>query len=510
MPSSFPAGDSLEKIMAKFQIGADMPAYGYFEDFYDETTIALLSTTDETVAYEDSNGARIILHGTGFTSSGGSITGGQITGVEWLHKDGGSLVVITAASFAASTATVALAPGAVDIWEFMTFLSSGKDEFRSNGLGSDFTFGDNHGNDLFIASAAGSYTSGSKGNDIIRGGAAWDTISFESTFWLDDDKRGIKLNVSKGTIVDSWGDADKFDKKFEEYVGSEHADRMVGSTRDEAFAGMKGNDKIDGGKGVDDIRYFNDERRDGDDGIVADLAKGKIRDGYGDVDTVKNIEQVFGTFFDDVFKGDDRDNSFRGLSGVDTFNGRKGIDEINFDWFQDIVGEHGVDVDLSLPTGQIKDDGFGNVETAISIEKLAGGDFADKLKLSSAGGFAWGADGDDTLTAGKAGDWLGGGHGADTFVFGTLAASGKPGKTGAHSFIFDFDRDEGDLVDLSSIGGTSFIGTSAFSQVAGELRFKLAAGNTFIEGDMDGNGKADLILEFEGHITFVSDDLVLA
>jgi hypothetical protein len=50
----------------------------------------------------------------------------------------------------------------------------------------------------------------------------------------------------------------------------------------------------------------------------------------------------------------------------------------------------------------------------------------------------------------------------------------------------------------------------AFSSVAGELRYQFQNGNTFVEGDMDGNGQVDLALELNGEVTLVSGDFVLS
>lgn len=495
--------------MARFQIGDDMPEYGWFEDFYDSSSLALTTSETDTAVFEDGNGARIVLHGAGFVYDGGRITAGTVTGVDFLDENGGTLITVTEGNYNAASVSENLGTGDDDLWGFMTALTAGDDSFHGTDVGNDLNLGDNHGDDLIVAGTAGSYMSGSEGVDVMKGGDGWDTISYRDTHWRNDDTQGIRLDASKGKVIDSWGDRDKFDSRFEEFDGSVYADKMKGSGRDEAFMGVQGADKIDGGKGWDDVRYHQDQQFEGDHGIVADLAKGKIKDGFGTVDKVRHIEAVVGTYEDDVFKGDGQENQFRGLSGVDSFNGRGGTDQVDFNWWEDL-GQHGVDVDLTLATGQIKDDGFGNVETVTSIEALSGSNFADKLKLGTAGGWAWGGDGDDILTAGIAGDWLGGSSGSDMFVFETLASVNTPGKHGTHSYIDDFSQQEGDLIDFSAIGVMSFIGTAAFSNVAGELRYEFDDGNTFLQGDMDGNGKADLTLELGGEIDLVVADLVLA
>jgi hypothetical protein len=55
----------------------------------------------------------------------------------------------------------------------------------------------------------------------------------------------------------------------------------------------------------------------------------------------------------------------------------------------------------------------------------------------------------------------------------------------------------------------TFIGDSAFSGVAGELRYGQAAGSTYVYGDTDGDGVADVVLALTGTIDLTVADLVL-
>lgn len=490
--------------MAKMRVGNAVPEWVWFEDFYDEASLKLDTHSKSKAVYEDKNGFDIVLSGKNLDFSGKNIKSGQVESVQFLDDHGKTLISVTGGDYNAHKLSEALLKHG-SLWEFMTLLTAGDDKIYGSKVGFDLDFGLNDGNDLIVAGSGGSNIEGSKGNDTMKGGAGWDSISFGDTDWRSDDKHGIKLDAAKGTIFDSWGDKDKFDNKFEEYQGSVYADVLKGSKRDEAFMGLKGKDIIDGGGGWDEVRYHRDQRYNGDDGIVANLVTGKVRDGFGNIDSVKNIEAVYGTYFDDKFTGDKHDNQFRGLSGVDSFDGGKGTDQVNFDWWENL-GQHGVDVDLTLTTGQIKDDGFGNVETTKGIEALGGSNFADKLKLGADGGWAWGGDGKDVLTAGIAGDWLGGAGGNDTFVFLSAAAIGT--RTGKHCWVDDFSEGH-DQLDLSAISGLSFIGDDAFGNVAGELRFQKFANHTFVLGDTDGDGTADFALELNGAVDLKAGDLVL-
>jgi hypothetical protein len=64
------------------------------------------------------------------------------------------------------------------------------------------------------------------------------------------------------------------------------------------------------------------------------------------------------------------------------------------------------------------------------------------------------------------------------------------------------DRIRLDLTDANSnLAGTqdfAFIGTGAFTGVAGQLRYEQANGNTFVSADTNGDGDADFMLQLDG------------
>ena len=109
---------------------------------------------------------------------------------------------------------------------------------------------------------------------------------------------------------------------------------MIGSSRDDQFSGLKGDDFINGKGGFDLADYSKDANPNyphpGKHGITADLTKGTVIDGYGDTDTVKQIEGVRGTSRKDTFIGDKHDNYFQGMEGKDSYDGKKGIRRAQF------------------------------------------------------------------------------------------------------------------------------------------------------------------------------------
>ena len=79
---------------------------------------------------------------------------------------------------------------------------------------------------------------------------------------------------------------------------------------------------------------------------------------------------------------------------------------------------------------------------------------------------------------------------------------------------------QGDRIDLSAIdantangSGTneafSFIGSGAFSNVAGQLRSEVISGNTYLIADTNGDAIADLWLRLDGTVTVGAGDLTL-
>ena len=154
------------------------------------------------------------------------------------------------------------------------------------------------------------------------------------------------------------------------------------------------------------------------------------------------------------------------------------------------------------------------------MRTLLSGD--DVFKLSAYDDVAFGFDGrdlfyggagSDTFYGGNDKDRYYGGEGADYFVFETVSEIGK-GK-GQRDAIKDW-QDGSDIIALSVIdagnasGVFEFIGTSKFSGTAGELRyFHNDKGNTSIQGDVDGDGKADFNLKVKGSFDLDEWDFIL-
>jgi len=124
-----------------------------------------------------------------------------------------------------------------------------------------------------------------------------------------------------------------------------------------------------------------------------------------------------------------------------------------------------------------------------SVLRLFGGASDDRLFGGANADLIHGALGADSLQ---------GGAGPDSFRYQALAES----VVGSADHILDFtagtDRIELDRIDADSVaaGDQAFawIGSDAFSGTAGQLRASESGGRWIVEGDTDGDGKADLVI----------------
>lgn len=163
-------------------------------------------------------------------------------------------------------------------------------------------------------------------------------------------------------------------------------------------------------------------------------------------------------------------------------------------------------------------------------DKLTGMNEADNLSGGLGNDTLIGQGGSDVLTGGQGDDLLDGGAGAD-HLRGNLGKDRLAGEAGADVFIFntvaesrvaatgrdvilDFIHADHDKIDLhvidadSTAGGNQkfdFIGDSHFHHHAGELRVGHTAGNTFVTGDVNGDGKSDFAIEVHDGVLNLQD-----
>jgi Ca2+-binding RTX toxin-like protein len=243
------------------------------------------------------------------------------------------------------------------------------------------------------------------------------------------------------------------------HIGSPADDHLDGGSGDDELYGMFGDDFLEGYYGADllhggfgiDIASYIDSAT----GVVVNLATGTGNGGTAEGDILIEIEELLGSFHDDILIGDDGENRLLGRSGNDTLTGGGDDDALWGDGDNDTLkGGGGADVlhgDDGNDTAAYNDSAAGvivslNAGTAsgadatgdrfYEVENLTGsahvdwleGDIGDNVLNGLAGddtlkGFGgadtlYGGDNNDTLEGGGSADALDGGSGIDTAVYG--------------------------------------------------------------------------------------------
>ncbi len=197
-------------------------------------------------------------------------------------------------------------------------------------------------------------------------------------------------------------------------VGTSGNDALNGSAGNDTINGLGGDDMIDGGAGIDVIDGGSDGQF-GDTvtfthasaGIKVDLTAGTASDGQGGTDTIRNIEHITGTRFDDVLKGNTDTNWFMPGAGNDTVDGAGGGHDV-------VMYEESTSaINVNLQTGVASGASIGT-DKLTSIQNVHGSAFGDTITLGTTGGYVFARGGNDKLVGGNGNDLFFGGSGADT------------------------------------------------------------------------------------------------
>ncbi|WP_413814047.1 cadherin domain-containing protein [Rhizobium sp. Leaf453] len=152
----------------------------------------------------------------------------------------------------------------------------------------------------------------------------------------------------------------------------------------------------------------------------------------------------------------------------------------------------------------------------IGADKIVAGAGNDTLIGYAGNDLLYGDAGNDTLYGGLGADDLTGGAGQDTFQFKSVRDSTVA--TAGRDTIFDFSLSDGDRIDVSTIDANSalagnqafsFIGSAAFNGKAGELRYQKTSSDTYVYGDVDGDGKTDFAIHLDDAVTLTKGYFVL-
>lgn len=295
----------------------------------------------------------------------------------------------------------------------------------------------------------------------------------------------------------------------DQLIGGAGDDRLFGGDGNDIFGIDSGKDVADGGAGLDLVAVAFGGKTD----VEIDLRDtGFQKVGGGETIKLISIEGAYGGNGDDKLTGDAQANALSGNYGDDTLIGGAGDDTIYGGLGDDVLkggagedtlgfgssNDHGVTVSLAnhgvqkIGEGRDKIVGFENIRGTYYDDKLTGDDGFNHIE---------GGNGDDTINGGGGQDGLFGDSGDDVFLF--------KGKIVGVANIADFnDYGDHDLIDLSGVDANidlkgdqdfTFIGTSAFTGVAGQLRWSHFGNDPsrdiLVSGDTNGDGVADFNIQ---------------
>jgi Ca2+-binding RTX toxin-like protein len=187
------------------------------------------------------------------------------------------------------------------------------------------------GDDLLQGGANQDFLVGGKGNDTLDGGAfgEFNEASFEDApaGAIVNLTNTTQLTVLAGTAHDGFGTVDTL-IGIQGVFGSESNDTIFGGSSSEFFEGMGGNDSIVGGAGFgfDALEYFSSA-----DGVTANLSNQGVAQFISatqGTDTFTQIEDLYGSSFNDSLTGDINANYLFAREGNDTLVSVSGADTL--------------------------------------------------------------------------------------------------------------------------------------------------------------------------------------
>lgn len=348
---------------------------------------------------------------------------------------------------------------------------SGNDRIVGNVAAN--TLWGNGGADTLIGGDGDDLLYGGSGGDRLEGGNGIDSASYlEATARVVVDLASPSLNGGEAT-----GDTYS---SIEQVIGSNYDDSLSGDSAANGLGGFGGNDtlngrggndvlvggdgndilnggagadRLEGGNGIDTATYsaalLNSLLSLSVSGVTVDLKAPSANTGEAAGDSFFFVENLTGSAFNDVLRGDDGANVIDGLGGNNALQGRGGNDTL--------IG------------------GIGN----------------DKLQ---------GDAGADTLT---------GGLGFDTFIFVATGDSPTTGRDTITDFLSLTDKIDLKAIDaninLAGDQAFTYIGSGGFTHVAGQLNFT----GGIVAGDVNGDGIADFQIAVRGLALLAAADFIL-
>ena len=370
--------------------------------------------------------------------------------------------------------------------------------------------------DRLMGDAADNLFGHTGGRDVFDGRGGVDTADFSAhgaAVWADLAFGGVEAWTRDGTdlAAGAWREIADL-ASIENLTGSVFDDQLWGDGADNVLGYVGGRDRLDGRAGIDQVDF-------GEFGaaVWVDLAFGGVeawtRDGadltsgaWREIADLASIENITGTAFNDLLRGDGADNVFGYTGGFDTFLGESGSDSADFSAFGSAVW-----VDLAHDGAEawtrdgddLSSGSWREIADLTSIESAIGTVFDDLLRGDLGDNTLRGGAGDDRLLYTGGFDMLDGGSGIDMADFSAFDAAVwvNLGHPGPEAWTRNGnDLSSGDWQEIADLAGIEGVIGSAFNDnLRGDWR----------DNTLTGGAGDDVFLFSWGPGTSFGDDRVL-
>ena len=346
--------------------------------------------------------------------------------------------------------------------------------------GADSLYGD-EGDDELQGGDGNDRLHGHAGADRLDGGEGIDWVSYSGS------SAGVRINLAASTagggeaegdalsaienlVGSGYGDVLRGDGFANELHGLDGADELYGNGGDDVLQGGAGADRLDGGDGSDTLSY-----QDSDAGITVSLVEGTTEGGHAQGDVIRSIENVVGSDYEDVIRGDNGANHLIGGAGDDILHGGAGADLLDGGKGTDLIeyqaSDAGVVVNLKEGTAE---GGHAEGDIIIDVEFITGSQYEDVLIGDNNDNTLYGYEGEDDLQ----------GEGGDDRMYGSAGADKLDGGEGSDGVSY-WLSDTGVTVNLED--GTGQGGYAEGDVIVNIERIEGSSHGDVLTGDDDHN-----------------------
>ncbi len=243
-------------------------------------------------------------------------------------------------------------------------------------------------------------------------------------------------------------------------IGNSQANRIDGLNGNDLLIGNAGNDYLDGQSNIDTVSYqyspngvivnideqlnyqnfggYTHETITSGNPIPTDtepnfaINPGTAFDGFGDTDTLKNLENIIGSESHDILIGNSLDNRIYGLAGHDLFIGNAGNDYFDGgDGFDTVSYRRDPNLAIVNLEQNQATDGFGGTDQLYNIENVIGSTLDDRIIGDAQA---------NTIITGTGNDWVEARDGND-IIFGEQGQDTLFGENGNDFLVGGLDAD---------------------------------------------------------------------